>query len=53
MFWNLKRRKSLISVTNLNDVYANTINDMATALGNRGAGIIRKKLGRRIFVIDF
>jgi serine protease SohB len=53
MFWNFTRRKSLVSVTNLNDIYADTINDVNVALGGKIKDIFRSKSKKKIFVIDF
>jgi serine protease SohB len=46
-------KKTLVSITNLNDLYATTINDLRTALGNESLVLVRKHNDRKIFVIDF
>lgn len=46
-------RKSLVTITNLNDLYATTINDLRSALGNNGLSLVRKHNDRKVFVIDF
>jgi serine protease SohB len=53
VFWNLAKRRSLISVTNLNDLYADTINDVRLALGSNVKNFYRNRSKKRIFVIDF
>jgi len=51
--WILNKRKRLIAVTNLNDMYAGTVNDVGIALGRREVVRTRKRLSKKIFVIDF
>ncbi len=46
-------KKRLVSITNLNDLYASTINDVGQALGNVGPDLVRKHNDHRVFVIDF
>jgi serine protease SohB len=46
-------RKSLVSITNLNDLYTSTINEVSAALGNESLALVRKYNDRKIFVIDF
>jgi serine protease SohB len=46
-------KKNLVSITNLNDLYASTINDLRVALGNKGLDLARMTNDRRVFVIDF
>ena len=46
-------KKSLVSITNLNDLYALTINDLRSALGNEDLSLVRKHNDRKVFVIDF
>lgn len=54
MFWNLGKPRSVITVTNLNDMYVHTINDVKLALGvTKPKDIFRKRNARKIFVIDF
>lgn len=55
MFWNFSKsnRRPMISVTNLNDLYVGTINDVNTALGGTASTDKRTRAAIRIFVIEF
>lgn len=53
MFWNFGKSRGIVSVTNLNDTYVSTLNDVRIALGYKASELRRKKGARRIFVIDF
>jgi serine protease SohB len=46
-------RKSLVSITNLNDLYASSINDLRLSLGTGVVDLVRKHSDRKVFVIDF
>lgn len=50
MFWN---RKSLFSVTNVNDLYSETVNDLALALGKKSKSLFRGKHEKRLFLLTF
>lgn len=46
-------RKSFVSITNLNDLYLSTINDLRISLGNGGLDLLRRRNDKKVFVIDF
>lgn len=53
MFGFRRPKKRLVSITNLNDLYLSTINDLHAALGNEDVNLVRKNSNKRVFVIDF
>lgn len=53
MFWNFGKPRSIVAITNLNDTYLNTLNDVKAALGGKPTDLFRARNKKRIFVIDF
>jgi len=53
MFWNFQKRKSLIEVTNLNNMYIDTVSDVTEALGGKPKIYSRRANHKRMFVVDF
>lgn len=51
MFWSNKPK--FISVTNLNDTYIQTINEMKVALGGKADKFYRKRNPKKIYILDF
>lgn len=53
MFWYFGRPRSLVSVSNLNDIYLGTINEVGAALGRRPSRLVRNRHTKKMFVINF